>query len=101
MIMLDQTGAKILTKEEFCEKAKISENHWLFEEMGPNPRFWMFDYHDADYPERYYFDNDIYCIREFKHMPKDKETWTRAFDYAKTPEGKKGEWGLWYTWKAW
>ena len=100
MITLEETGAIIITKEEFCEKSSISKDNWMFnEEIGEKPRFYMYPYRNVDNPERYFFDNDIDSIREFKYMKRYGEIWMRKFSYIKTPEGKKGEWSLWNTWK--
>ena len=101
MLKLEETGATIISKQDFCEKTKISESNWMFTEVGQQPRFWMYESHDMHEPDRYYFDNDIDSIREFKYMKIYRETWMRQFKYSKTEEGKKGEWSLWNTWKIW
>ena len=101
MLKLEDTGAKIITKEEFCTKTKIQVDHWIFGFAGQKPRFWMYKYHDVDNPERYYYYDDNNCIREFKHMKKHGETWAKVYFYRKTAEGKKGTWSVWYTWEVW
>ena len=101
MITLKETDAILITKEDFCKGVKISKDNWIFNKVGKNSRFWMYPYHDSENPDRYYFDNDLNSIMEFKYMKKYDETWIRKFEYIKTNEGKKGQWSLWNTWKVW
>lgn len=99
MIKLEDTGAIILTLNEFVEKAGyLIKDLYLsdfLDLIGDNPRFWMYRYHDIDNPQRYCLDNNIDCIREIKYMKRYNEIWIRKFYYNKTEEGKKGCWSLW------
>ena len=93
------TEMKEITKEEFLEATMIKENCWIFEDNGPEPKY--FKRESATpwvNPEPIYtFDNGNGSIREFTDMKKYGEIWSRVrYPYLQySGEG----WSLWNTWK--
>ena len=95
----EDTGAIMLTPKEFLKKTGIDPGNYIFETMGPNIRFYMYEAvrnRVADEPERYCYDQGE-KIYEFKHMKKYGETWFRVYDRT----ASKPSWSLWNTWRVW
>ena len=96
---LEETGAIMLTKMEFCRKTGIQADNWIFDDMGEHSKFYMYEKvrnRVVNEPDRFFFNNGK-VIREFKHMMKYGETWMRVYDMTV----EKPSWSIWTTWKAW
>ena len=89
----EDVGAIKITPMEFCIGTGIRPGCWIFDEIGPETRFYMYKAVRNE-PAKYFINNGK-VIHEFKHMKEYGETWIRSFDM----RSEKPSWTLWTTWK--